>query len=137
MATIETQGTTIGRGDGSSPESYTTIPQVTNMNPVGQNRDLIDVTNLSSTAREYKLAIKDGQEIQLEIQYDPSDTEHSGLRTDMNDGTTRSFQITDSDSPSNTITFNALVTNWSLGYPIDSVVPLNVTLKPTGDLTFA
>lgn len=138
MTVYTTQGTTIARGDGGSPEAFSAIPQVTSINPVGQSRGLIDVTNLSSDAREYKKALEDGQEIQLVIQYDPDDTGHAGLRTDMKSEDARNFRITLTDSPAQTISFAAQVTNWSLGeISPDGVYTLNVTLKPTGDLTFA
>lgn len=138
MAYTETQGTTLGRGDGSSPESYTTVGQVVSITSIGQSRSLIDVTNLASTAREYKMAIKDGLELSFTIQYDPTDTQQTGLRSDMDNATVRSFQITFADdSPSATATFNALVTNWSLDAEIDQVVQGTVTLKPTGDFTWA
>lgn len=138
MTTYVADGTTIGRSNEDSPLTYTTINQVTSITPVGQNRSLIDVTNLSSTAREYKKAIKDGQEINLTIQYDPDDTGHSNLRTDMNSETARSYRVTFTDSPAQTVTFDALVTNWSItNVAIDQVLTLEVTLKPTGDLTFA
>ncbi len=138
MTTYVADGTTIGRGDAASPEVFSTIAQVTSITPVGQTRGLIDVTNLSSTAREYKKAIKDGQEINLSIQYDPDDSGHAGLRTDMDAETARNFEVTLTDSPAQTITFAALVTNWSItNIVIDGVYTLEVTLKPTGDLTFA
>lgn len=138
MTTYVADGTTIGRSNEDSPLTYTTIGQVTSITPVGQNRSLIDVTNLASSAREYKKAIKDGQEINLTIQYDPDDTGHANLRTDLNAETARGYRITFTDSPAQTITFNALVTNWSItNVSIDQVLTLEVTMKPTGDLTFA
>lgn len=137
MAYLDTQGTTIAVGDGAEPEVFTDISQVTSIDPVGFTRGLNDVTNLSSTAREYRPQIKDGQEINLEIQFDPDDATHNSLRTDLNNGTARNFEITLTDDTPTVITFTALVTAWSLGFPIDGVVPLRVTLKPTGDLVFA
>jgi len=138
MTVYVADGTTIARGDGASPEVFTTIPQVTSIGTVGQDRGLIDITNLSSTAREYKKAIKDGLEIQIVAQYDPDDTVHSGLRTDNDAEVSRNYRVTFSDSPAQTVTFAALVTNWSVtNIEIDQVLTLNVTLKPTGDLTFA
>lgn len=138
MTTYVADGTTIARQNDDSPQTYDTIPQITRIGTVGQTRGLIDVTNLSSSAREYKKAIKDGQEIQLLIQYDPDDTVHAALRTDNDAETARSFQVTFPDSPAQTVTFDALVTNWSVtNIEIDQVLQLEVTLKPTGDLTFA
>lgn len=138
MTTYVADGTVFARLDDASPAVYQPIPQITDLGVVGQDRGLIDVTNLSSTAREYKKAIKDGQELQITIQYDPDDAQHTGLRTDNNAETARSFRVTLTDSPAQTITFSGLVTNWSItNISIDNVLTLNVTIKPTGDLTFA
>lgn len=138
MTRYVADGATIARSNADSPLTYTAIPQVVSITPVGSNRGLIDVTNLSSPAREYKKAIKDGQEIQLRMQYDPDDTVQASLRTDLDSEDARGFRITLTDSPAQTITFNAMVTNWSItDVEIDQVLMLDVTLKPTGALTFA
>lgn len=138
MAIYVADGATIGRGDGASPEVFTTIAQVRTIGTVGLNRGLIDVTNLSSAAREYKKAIVDGQEISLSIQYDPDDTGHAGLRTDCSAEVSRNYRITLTDSPAQTITFAAMAMNWTLsGIEIDNVIMLSCTLKPSGALTFA
>ena len=93
MTVIVADGTTFARGDGGSPEVFTTIAQVESIGSVGQERSLIDVTNLSSTAREYKKAIKDGQEIELMIQYDPGETGHADLRADNDSADARNYRI--------------------------------------------
>jgi len=135
--TFETQGTKLYRGDGGAPESFTEIPQVTSIDPVGASRSLIDVTHLGSTSREYKMALKDGQEINVEAWYDPSDAQHAGLRDDLDNGTERNFKIELTDSPATEITFAALVMSWSIGAPIDNVYPLRLTLKPSGPVLFS
>lgn len=136
--TYTTQGTTFARGDSASPEVFTTVPLLNGIGPIGQDRALIDVTNLSSTSREYKKAIKDGKEFTARFQYDPNDTPQSDLRTDKDGETARNYRITLSDSPATTITFAAQVIGWEIDdVPIDDVYGLTVTFKPTGDLTFA
>ncbi len=137
MTTYVADGTTIGRKTVDSPLTYTTIAQVTSIGSVGSNRGLIDVTNLSSSAREYKKAIKDGQELNLVIQYDMNNTQHEALRSDVDSESAVSFRITLPDSPATKITFDAQVLNWTLSnVEIDNVILLNVTLKPTGALVF-
>lgn len=136
--TYETQGTVILRGGTAGTSiDFVAIPNVTAINTVGLQRALIDVTTLSSTQREYRLAIKDGQEIGLEMFYDPENSEHNGLRDDNRLGTRRLFKIELTDSPVDTVTFEALVMNWSFNTAIDNVYNLTVTLKPTGALTMS
>jgi len=136
--TYETQGTILMRGgiEGES-EDFVEVPGVTAINSVGFQRALIDVTTLRSTQREYRLAIKDGQEIGLELWFDPENAQHQGLRDDNRTGARRLFKILLTDSPSEEVEFAALVMNWSYNTAIDTVYNLAITLKPTGDLTFS
>lgn len=138
MTRYVADGTTIGRGDGASPEVFTTIPQVTSISALGSDRGLIDVTNLSSAAREYKKAIVDGQEIQITGQYDPDDATHTSLRGDVDSEDTVNFKVTLTDSPAQTWDFAAQVTNFTLsGIEIDNVLMFTATLKPSGAITVA
>lgn len=136
--TVETIGTTLLRGDGGSPEVFTAVPLLRNMGTIGQSRGLIDVTHLLSAAREFRLALKEGVEMSFEGFYDPDDAQHAGLKSDMDNGTRRNFQIELQDaSPGTVVSFTALVMNWHFNVEIDNVYMLEFTLKPTGDLTFA
>lgn len=138
MTVYTTQGTKFSRGAGS-PVSYSQITQLHGIGPIGQDRSLIDVTNLDSAAREYAKAIKDGKEMTLRFQYDPDNTGQTNLRTDRDGETAVSYRITlPIGSPQKTITFDAQCTGWEIDdVPIDGVFGLTVVLKPTGDLTFA
>lgn len=131
-------GATLARGNGSSPEVFTTIPNLTSLTPLGQTRGLIDTSNLSSTSRRYVKAIPDGQEIQLEMQYDPQNATQDALRSDMLGEEAVNFRATlPWVSPAQKVDFPAQVTNWSVTQlTLDNVAMLTVTLKPTGDLVF-
>jgi hypothetical protein len=133
--TYITENTRIYRGDGGGSEVFTEIPGVTAISELGQSRGLIDVTNLRSSAREYRGALKDGQQIGLTIQYDPDDATQAALKTDLNNDTRRNFKVELSNSPPEIWTFTALVMGWSISAGIDAVYVLTVSLKPTGDIT--
>jgi hypothetical protein len=138
MTTYVADGTTLSRQNDASPQVYEAIPQLTTIGQVGVERALIDVTNLSSTLREYKKAIADGLELQCVAQYDPDNAVHAALKTDADAETARSFKVTLTDSPAQTITFNAMVTRWVVSsLEIDNVVTLEFTLKPTGSMVIA
>ncbi len=134
MATIDTQGATFQRGDAASPEVFTTVPGLVNIGEVGVERSLIDTTNLASTIREWKGAIPDGAEIDLDFQYDAT-AQQAGLKTDLDNNTVRNFQINIQDSPVKVFAFQGLVISWKISNPIDQVVPLSVRVKITGSLT--
>lgn len=139
MTTYTANGTTLGRGDGASPEVFTSVAQLQTIGSAGSERGLIDVTNLSSTAREYKKAIKDGLELQCVAQWDPDNATHVLIKdTDVDAELARNWRLTFTDSPATTATFAALVTRAVIsGLEIDGVMMLEFTLKPTGDFTWA
>lgn len=136
---VEAQGTQFlvsTSGSPGSPDSYTPFC-VNSIDPVGSARSLIDVTTLCSTAREYRLALQDGQEISVEAFYDPSDNTQAALRTALEAGTILGFKIIlADDSPGTEISFLGLVMGWNIGASIDNVYPLRVTIKPTGAIEF-
>ena len=134
MATIDTQGATFQRGDAASPEVFTTVDGLVNIGEVGVERSLIDTTDLASTIREWKGAIPDGAEIDLDFQYDAT-AQQSGLKSDLDANTVRNFQINVQDSPVKVFAFQGLVISWKISNPIDQVVPLSVRVKITGSLT--
>lgn len=135
--TFETINTRLLRGDGGGSEVFTDVPGLRSMGTVGASRSLIDVTHLQSSAREYRLALKDGQEMTFEALYDPTNAQHQGLKSDLDNGVRRNFQmeLNDDASPNTMVSFTALVTNWTFSVELDNVYVLNFTLKPTGDLT--
>jgi len=137
MTTYVAGGTTIARSNSDSPLTYTTIPQVTTIDPVGTERSLIDVTHLASTRREYMKAIPDGMEISVVAWYDPDNATHTALRTDRDAENAVGFKITFPDSPATVVTFDAQVLSWTVTQvAIDQALQLNVTLKPTGAETW-
>lgn len=133
---FNTEGITIGRGDGSSPESYTDIPQVTSISGPDGSATEIDVSDLSSTEREFQLGLKDEGSVSLELVWDENDAEHAGLRTDRSGGTLRNFRITlDDGSPNTTIDFSAYVMGLSMNFGVDEVQRATVNLRISGGLT--
>ena len=139
MPTVDTQGVVFAREDTTlSPIAFVTVPQLVNIGDVGVERALIDVTNLASTLREYKVAIPDGAEIDFDFQYGGvTDLVQKALKTDLDAGTVRNFKVTLTDSPATVWSFSGLVTAFRIGVPIDQVVPLTVRIKITTTLTIA
>ena len=133
---IDTQGATFQREDTTlSPVTFVTVAGLVNIGEVGVERSLIDTTNLASTLREYKGAIPDGAEIDLDFQYDSDEAGQTGLKTDLDNNTVRNFKINIQDSPVAVFAFSGLVISWKISNPIDQVVPLTVRVKITGTLT--
>jgi hypothetical protein len=136
MAVIETQGTVISIGDAASPEVFTAIPQVVSISgPDGQTPE-VDVTNLSSTAREFILGLNDNGNVSVPLQYDAGAV-HEGLYAKWAARTAHNFRITLTDSPATTLTFAARVQAFPFDVQADNVITVAMNLRITGAVTLA
>jgi len=134
-AAIDAQGTTIGRGDGGGSEVFTTIPEIATINGPSGSAAVLDVTSLSSTAKEKRMGLPDEGQITLSGFFVPTNAQHTGLRTDRNAQTLRNFVITFSEA--STASFAAYVTNFSTSVGVDDTTKLDVTLEISGAVTWA
>ncbi len=135
---IEAQGIKIQRGSGTSPYTYTDIPEVKSFSGPGGSAAVIDVTDLSSSAKEKRMGLSDEGQLQLTINYIPDNTVHQALRSDRAARSKVPFKITFTDAtPATTWSFFAYVTGFSVSGAVDGVVEGQVTLEITGSITEA
>lgn len=134
---LVSQGMTIARGDAASPEVFTTISEVTSIAGPGGQAAVIDVTDLSSTAKEKRMGLPDEGQVTLGLAYIPTDTQHDQLRQDRNAQTEHNFRISFTDSPATTWTFGAFVIGLEISNEVDEVTRATLTLEVTGAITQA
>ncbi|WP_417398360.1 hypothetical protein [Gimesia chilikensis] len=97
-------------------------------------RPTIDVTNLSSTDREYLVSIPDGGEISCELNYDPS--QHGGFATLMGTGDKAALIITFGDDSSTTLSCDSYLTSFELtAGSVEDVLTASATFKITGEVS--
>lgn len=131
---VQSQGTVIKYSPTGSPPSWTTIPEVRTIGGPDGSSPLIDVTDLSSTAKEYLVGLKDEGSIQLGIFYIPANAVHIALRDAWSDRTQLQFQMTFADSGTTIWEFTAYVQNFQASLGVDEPVTGTVTLKITGEI---
>lgn len=132
-------GLTVKRGDGGSPESFGSVGEVYSMSGLGKTNALVDVTNFDSDgSREYIGGLSDGQEITVECNYLPANSQQNNLKSDVNNKTNRNLEIEITDGTT-TKTFSFAVTplSWVLNPSVDDKNTISFTLKITGDITEA
>lgn len=136
---LDSQGLTIARSPNppASPEVYSTIPEVSNISGPGGQANEIDVTDLSSTAKEFRMGLQDEGSITLDINYIPQNAVHAALRTDRANQTLSSYRITFTDSPMTTWTFTAYVLGFEVSNGVDDVTKASITLRVSGSITEA
>lgn len=135
---LEAQGMELRIGNGASPEVFTAISEISTFSGPGGAATVIDVTDLSSLAKEKRMGLADEGQLSFTINYIPNDTQHALLRTQRANRQETNFKLifTD-DSPSTTWSFAAFVTGFSVTAAVDGVVQANVTLEITGAISEA
>lgn len=114
---------------------------VTNISGPGLSVDTVDVTSHDSTAawEEHVAAILRSGEITLDIVYDPAAATHKyaagGLLYDLVQRTAIALTLVFSDLATTTWSFNAFVTGFTPGAPVEGGLTAAVTLKITGQPT--
>ena len=125
-------------GDAASPEVFTTIGEVVSIGPIAQKKDLVEVTHMLSTAKEFIAGLSDGQEITVVCNYLPTNTQQAALVVAAASVTAaKNFKyVMPSGGGSLTFSFAALVLMSSVG-PTTPNTATQVTfgLKITGAIT--
>lgn len=132
---LEAQGMLIKIGNGASPEVFSTISEIKTFSGPTGSAAVIDVTDLSSTAKEKRMGLADEGQLSFTINYIPDNTQHALLRTQRASREETNFKMvfTD-DSPSTTWSFSAFVTGFAVSGAVDNVVEATVTLEITGSI---
>ncbi len=130
---LEAQGTVLKIGNGASPEVFSAISEIKTFTGPGGSAAVIDVTDLSSAAKEKRMGLADEGQLSFTINYIPSDTEHAALRTARATRVETNFQLVFTDaSPSTTWDFSGFVTNFAVSGSVDGVIEAQVTIEITG-----
>lgn len=130
-------GAKILMGDGATPtEVFTLLGEIGDFDE-GITADTLEVTNHSSPNgfKEYIASLKDHDEVQFEINYEhdsPTQDETTGIRSKI--GQTVNFRFEEPDNP-NGYQKACIITKVGKTFPVENVMKLPVTLKPTGDIT--
>lgn len=123
-------------GNGATPEVFTTVAEVTNITPPGISRDSVDATHMQSPEgwREFIPGLKDGGEVELEINFVPGSATTLLLMAEI-DAAAGNKQIV--FTTGEVFSFAALCTNFETESPIDDKQVGTVTYKVTGKPTLA
>jgi hypothetical protein len=138
MAALTAQGSVLKLGDGGDPEAFTAIGEVIGVSGLGGGSGSeIDVTDLSSTGKEFIIGLKDEGEISVTMNLDTGDTQQTALRTARDSATIKNFELDLTDSGPTTISFAAYVKTFNIGLAVDDKISLEVSLRISGAATWA
>lgn len=139
---IHAQGTLLQRGDGLSPEGFTTVAEVGSISGPTLQADLIDVTNHSSPSRyrEYIQGLKDGGELTFTLNFIPTEATQNastGVLSDWNTGARKNYRLRFPSSPTVDWILPIIVTNFEIGAEVENQLTADVTMKVVSAPTLA
>lgn len=133
---ISAQGTTVQIDTTTAGSPDTEIANVFSFSGLDGEASEIDVTNLGSTAKEFRLGLKDYGSFSMEYHPDYSDAGQTALRAAGVSAALKTFLITLPDTT--TLTFEGYVKNAdSVSGGVDGVLTGSASIKITGDVTVA
>lgn len=131
------------------PSTYTPVAAVADLSGPQLQSDQIEVSHRAdgdpaNMWRRYVSGMKDGGEVTFTIIFDPDDPTHDPtLTTSMYaqgaNGDVAGYQVDfpGQDTDRTTASFNAYVTNFDIDAPLEDGLTADVTLKITGQVTWA
>ena len=136
------QGTLLQRGDGASPENFTTVAEMLSIDGPNLASDPVDVSHQQGVNRyrDFIQGLRQAGEVNFECNYIPSNATQNastGVIADFQNATTRNWRMRFPVTPAVDYVFSAFVRSISVQAPVDSQLKLNVTLQLSGAPTLA
>lgn len=132
---IDTSGKTITAAGSATPVQWTTINNFRTYNGFDGQPTELDVTNLSSAAKEVRMGLVDFGQLQLEFDQDNSDTGQGVMLTAFTQSLLKQFKLTLPNGQ--TASFAAYVRKFSSAGGVDQIVKRQAELRITGSVTWA
>lgn len=122
-------------GGTATPVTWTQILEVKDFSPSGATVSEIDVTDLSSTAKEFRGGLMDNGSFTLNINYLETDPGQIAAKAAFSASTQKSFKVVD---PVDTVyTFDGYISNFNTipTAAIDGVLTGTITVRISGSVT--
>ncbi len=119
-----------------SPNAYQTMNNVFDIGTIGELKPQVDISVLTSTAREYRGGLADGSEIKVQMNFNANDLQWEFVKSIYTANTTASFKLLSTvTSPNISLTFSATVLGWDVSAPVGDRSVATFTLKVSGSIT--
>lgn len=118
----------------SGGPTYTAIKNIKSFSGMDGSSSEIDVTNLDSPAKEYRVGLEDNGQFNIELDRDMSDIGQTALLAARDSQESKLFKL----SLSNGVfaTFTGFVKKFSLSGGVDAVVKGSVDIRISGSVTW-
>lgn len=133
------KGTLFQRGDGGSPEVFTSVLEVKKISGPDIKKDFLEVTHMESPGsyKEFIASLRDAGEVALECNFLPAAAGQSVMLTDLESDTIRNYKILWPQHSSKSATFPGLVVGYKPEHEVGGVSMVSFTVRVCGAITWA
>lgn len=134
---ISSHGTLLKMGNGATPETFSTIAEVEDIDGPDMSLNTEDVTHHGSTGgwEEHVGTTLSGGDVGFAINYVPTAPTQAALVTAMTNREETNFQVVYPNAGADGFGFAALVTSFKPKAPVKGKLAADVKLKITGPVT--
>lgn len=131
---IDTTGKTITAGTATAtPVTFTPVANIKDFSGFDGGASEIDVTNLASTAKEFRLGLVDNGQFTMNVDYADTDAGQQACQAKHKSGASANFQIVFPNA--DTVTFTGYVKKFSAAAGVDGVVKSSIDVRISGPVT--
>ena len=134
---LDSTGKTLTATGTATPNTYTTVNNLKTFSGFDGQAGEIDVTNLSSVAKEFRLGLTDPGHFQIEMDQDMADAGQLAMRAAQASGVIKSFKLVLPSGATPTATFTAFVKSFSTSGGVDQVAKASSQLRISGAVTWS
>lgn len=135
---LSAQGTLIARAPAATPDTFTTIAELRDITPPPLMRNAIETTSHNESEESFVVGIRRKGDMSFQLGFVPDGATHdhlTGLTKAWLDGSRDIYKVTYPDGTQ--WLFSGYVTNIGPSAPVDDGLVADVTIRPTGVMTFA
>lgn len=133
---IDTRGFTAYSSSGTAtPVTWTQVKDISTFNFESGERSEIDVTNLDSTAKEFRLGLKDNGNFSVALRVVHSDAGQAACRSALGSDAVSSFKLVLPNAEVGT--FSGQVKSMPESGGVDAVYEGSMNVRVSGDITWA
>ena len=130
---VDTTGLLYTSGGTATPSTFTNVANIKDFTGFDGTASEIDVTNLDSTAKEFRLGLTDPGQFSCNVDYNAADAGQIALRAKQVSGALSAFKLTLPDST--VVTFNGYVKKKGMSGGVDQVAKSAVDIRISGPVT--
>ena len=129
-------------GDGATPEVFTAVSEVIDIDGPGMTRDSTEVTSQDSTSgwREFIPGWRDGDTVTISANWLPTDTTQdgsTGMFSQFNDDDNHNYQIVTPTAIGVTVAFAGHVVDFPPNLPLEEQGQIEFGIKISGQVTIS